>query len=67
MPALPGPHQQMVTQEESATLSEGEGVDIVAIVRQPTPSAPRALPLHARFRVWTGPFVSATLLPLGVF
>jgi len=24
-------------------------------------------PLHARFRVWTRPSVSATLLPLGVF
>ena len=33
----------------------------------PTPPALLACTLHARFRVWTGPSVSAALLPLGVF
>jgi hypothetical protein len=33
----------------------------------PTPPALLARTLRARFRVWTGPSVSAALLPLGVF
>ena len=53
--------------KKKSLVLKGEIWVIVAIVRLPTPSAPRALPLHARFCVWTGPLVSATLLPLGVF
>jgi hypothetical protein len=39
---------------------------IATIVRPTTPPALLARTLHARFRVWTGPSVSAILLPLEV-